>query len=222
MMVSAGEAGRVLDPGILREYDIRGVVGETLTEEDVTAIGRAFGTIVARQGGRGVAVGYDGRLSSPLLEKAVVSGLVAAGVDVWRVGLGPSPMLYFATHVLEADAGLMITGSHNPPEYNGIKMVIGEQSFFGADIQRLGELAATGDFTAGEGRTAERPVADDYVRRLLEGFRGRASAQRRLGPRERCRGRGDPGIVHPTAGPPRASQRKNRRYLSGAPPGSHR
>jgi phosphomannomutase len=170
MMVSTGEAGRVLDPGILREYDIRGVVGETLTEEDVTAIGRAFGTIVARQGGRGVAVGYDGRLSSLLLEKAVVSGLVAAGVDVWRVGLGPSPMLYFATHVLEADAGLMITGSHNPPEYNGIKMVIGEQSFFGADIQRLGEIAATGDFTAGEGRTVERPVADDYVRRLLEGF----------------------------------------------------
>ena len=165
-----GEAGHGLDPGILREYDIRGVVGETLTEEDVAAIGRAFGTIVARRGGRLVAVGYDGRLTSPLLEAAAVSGLTAAGVDVARVGLGPTPMLYFATHSLKTDAGLMITGSHNPPEYNGIKMVLGELSFFGADIQRLGGLAAAGDFSAGAGRATERPVAGDYVRRLLEGF----------------------------------------------------
>ena len=170
MKTSAGEAGGALDPGILREYDIRGVVGDTLTEDGVAAIGRAFGSIVARRGGRAVAVGYDGRLSSPDLEAAAVAGLCAAGVDVARVGLGPTPMLYFATHALETDAGLMITGSHNPPEYNGIKMVVGGESFFGADIQRLGALAGAGDFTAGEGRASERPVADDYVRRLLEGF----------------------------------------------------
>ncbi|MDP6774289.1 MAG: phosphomannomutase, partial [Rhodospirillales bacterium] len=170
MKTSAGEAGGALDPGILREYDIRGVVGDTLTEDGVAAIGRAFGSIVARRGGRAVAVGYDGRLSSPELEAAAVAGLCAAGVDVARVGLGPTPMLYFATHALETDAGLMITGSHNPPEYNGIKMVVGGESFFGADIQRLGALAGAGDFTAGEGRASERPVADDYVRRLLEGF----------------------------------------------------
>ncbi|HJO72042.1 MAG: phosphomannomutase/phosphoglucomutase [Rhodospirillales bacterium] len=170
MKTSVGEAGRTLAPGILREYDIRGVVGDTLTEDGVAAIGRAFGTIVARQGGRAVAVGYDGRLSSPDLEAAAVAGLRAAGVDVARVGLGPTPMLYFATHALETDAGLMITGSHNPPEYNGIKMVLGGGSFFGADIQRLGALARAGDFAAGEGRASERPVADDYVRRLLEGF----------------------------------------------------
>ncbi len=170
MKTSVGEAGRTLAPGILREYDIRGVVGDTLTEDGVAAIGRAFGTIVARQGGRAVAVGYDGRLSSPDLEAAAVAGLRAAGVDVARVGLGPTPMLYFATHALETDAGLMITGSHNPPEYNGIKMVLGGGSFFGVDIQRLGALARAGDFAAGEGRASERPVADDYVRRLLEGF----------------------------------------------------
>jgi len=166
----AGEAGYGLDPTILREYDIRGVVGETLTEDGVAAIGRAFGSIVARRGGGSVAVGYDGRLTSPRLEAAAVCGLRAAGVDVFRVGMGPSPMLYFATHALEVDAGLMITGSHNPPQFNGIKMVLGELSFFGADIQRLGELAAAGDFTAGVGRETERPVADHYVRRLLEGF----------------------------------------------------
>ena len=170
MKSTAGGAGNALDPTILREYDIRGVVGKTLTEDGVAAIGRAFGTIVARHGGRTVAVGYDGRLTSPLLEAAAVSGLTAAGVDVARVGLGPTPMLYFATHSLQTDAGLMITGSHNPPEYNGIKMVLGEASFFGADIQRLGDLAAAGDFTTGEGRATDRPVAEDYVRRLLEGF----------------------------------------------------
>jgi len=163
---------RILDPTILREYDIRGIVGQTLNPEDVRAIGHGFGTIIARSGGASVAIGYDGRLSSPELEAAAVEGLSAAGLRVLKVGCGPSPMLYFATHVLKADAGMMITGSHNPPDYNGIKMSLGAQSFFGDDIQNLGKLVATGDFLEAEGTQEDSVVFDDYVARLQQDYRG--------------------------------------------------
>ncbi len=163
---------RKLDPTILREYDIRGVVGKTMTADDVRTVGRAFGSIVAREGGKSVAVGYDGRLSSPELEAALVEGLVACGLEVKRIGRGPTPMLYFASYTLQADAAAMITGSHNPPEYNGIKMMLKGQSFFGADIQRIGQVAAADDFVSGEGRPVDAPVTDSYVERLLEGVGG--------------------------------------------------
>ena len=131
---------RQLEPTILREYDIRGIVGDNLNPADVRAIGQGFGTIIIRNGGTSVAVGFDGRLSSIELESAVVEGLCASGLHVYRVGLGPSPLLYYATHILRADAGLMVTGSHNPPEYNGIKMILGGKSFFGDDIKKLGNI----------------------------------------------------------------------------------
>ncbi len=162
---------RTLDPTILREYDIRGVTTDTLKPEDVTAVGRAFGTITVRQGGKSAAVGYDGRLSSPGLEAAMVEGLESCGLKVMRVGLGPTPMLYYATHTMGADAGVMITGSHNPPQYNGIKMVLQGKSFFGADIQNLGRISAAGDFVSGDGEAMDRPIIDEYVARLLEDFR---------------------------------------------------
>jgi phosphomannomutase len=161
-----------IDPTILREYDIRGIVGKSLSSDDVRALGRAFGSIVVRGGGATVVVGYDGRISSPELEVALVEGLVATGLVVHRIGLGPTPMLYFAVHHLGADGGMMITGSHNPPDYNGIKMTFGGRPFFGADIQRLGRLAATGDLVAGAGRSEDHPVAEAYVRRLVEDFEG--------------------------------------------------
>ena len=161
-----------LDPTILREYDIRGIVGDTLNPEDVRAVGRAFGSIAVRAGGSTVAVGFDGRLSSPDLEAALVEGLIACGLKVFRVGLGPTPMLYYATHVLKADAGIMITGSHNPPDYNGIKMVLKGASFFGADIQKLGRVAAAGDFENGVGESFARPIQEEYVERLFEDYRG--------------------------------------------------
>ncbi|MBM3486211.1 MAG: phosphomannomutase/phosphoglucomutase [Alphaproteobacteria bacterium] len=163
------------DPTILREYDIRGVVGKTLGPADARAIGRGFGTFVAQGGGRRVAVGYDGRLSSPELEAALIEGLTAAGIDVTRIGLGPTPMLYYAVYTLGVDGGIMISGSHNPPEYNGFKMMMGHASFFGEDIKRLGALAAAGDFASGKGAVTERPVLDDYVARILADFEpGRA------------------------------------------------
>ncbi|MGF1641144.1 MAG: phosphoglucomutase/phosphomannomutase PgmG [Rhodospirillales bacterium] len=155
------------DPSILRAYDIRGIVGETLTIEDVRALGRAFGTRVVRGGGDNVAVGYDGRITSPALEAALIDGLCATGTGVYRIGLGPTPMLYFAVHHLGADGGMMITGSHNPPDYNGIKMTLGGRPFFGDDIQELGRLAAAGDYAVGAGSVEQRPVAETYVARLI-------------------------------------------------------
>lgn len=157
---------------VLREYDIRGIVGDTLTEADATAVGRAFGTVVARGGGKTVCVGYDGRTSSPVLEQALVDGLKAAGMHVVRVGLGPTPMLYFATRDREADAGVMITGSHNPPEYNGIKMMLGKGPFYGAMIQELGTIAAAGAFASGEGSDETVDVQDAYVDRMLRDYDG--------------------------------------------------
>ncbi len=165
--------GHRFDPTILREYDVRGVVGETLTPADAEALGRAFGTLVVGEGGRRVALGYDGRLSSPELESALAAGLFACGLTVSRIGLGPTPMLYFAVHRLEADGGVMVTGSHNPPDHNGFKLMLGTRTLYGADIQALGELAAGGDFAHGAGAMEEAPVLDAYIDALAEGYRGR-------------------------------------------------
>jgi phosphomannomutase len=163
---------RTLDPAILREYDIRGIVGETLDAGDARAIGRGFGTLIRRAGGTTAALGYDGRLTSPDLEAALAEGLVQCGLTVTRIGLGPTPMLYFAAHTLPADAGIMITGSHNPPEYNGIKLVLGGHSFHGAQIQDLGRLVAAGDFVSGAGRAEEKSVAEAYIERLVRDYAG--------------------------------------------------
>ena len=159
-------------PTLLREYDIRGIVGQTLTEADARAVGRAFGTVVVRGGGTTACVGYDGRLSSPALEAALVEGLVATGLRVLRIGLGPTPMLYFATRDRGADAGIMITGSHNPPEYNGIKMMLGKGPVYGDMIQNLGRLAAAGDYAGGAGSSETIDVQDAYVARMLQDYDG--------------------------------------------------
>jgi phosphomannomutase len=160
-------------PTVLREYDIRGVIGETLGADDARAIGRAFGTLLGQAGGKTVAVGYDGRVSSPMLEHALIEGLTASGCDVVRIGLGATPMLYYAEASSEqVDGGIQITGSHNPPNYNGFKMVFQGRPFFGADIQKLGKLAAEGGFASGTGTVSERDIMAEYVERLLEGLAG--------------------------------------------------
>jgi len=158
-------------PTTLREYDIRGIIGETLDVEDARAIGRVFGSLIRRAGGRRVAVGYDGRTSSPILEVALVEGLNAAGADAVRIGMGPTPMLYYAEAAHDdIDGGIQITGSHNPPNYNGFKMVFQGRPFFGSDIQKLGELAAVADWDSGQGVAEDRDVMGEYVDRLLQGF----------------------------------------------------
>jgi phosphomannomutase len=162
------------NPTSLREYDIRGVVGETLGPDDAEAVGRTFGTFVRRDGGRRVAVGRDGRDSSPELEARLVAGLRKSGCDVVRIGLGPTAMLYYAEAELRVDAGIQITGSHNPADYNGFKMVLRHAAFFGERIQELGRVSAAGDWEEGEGSVADEPVMDRYVDRLLQDFSGQA------------------------------------------------
>ncbi|UFN51159.1 phosphomannomutase/phosphoglucomutase [Roseomonas sp. OT10] len=161
------------DPTSLREYDIRGIVGKTLSAEDAFAIGRCFGSIVKRQGGAKVAVGYDGRLSSPMLEEALVKGLTACGLAVVRVGCCPTPMLYFGAVDLAADGGVMVTGSHNPPDYNGFKMVLKNKPFFGAQIQEIGKMAAAGDVVEeAAGSASSVDIADRYVARMVQDYDG--------------------------------------------------
>ena len=162
----------VLPRAILREYDIRGTVGRMLSTADATAIGRSFATRVRGAGGTRVAVGRDGRLSSPDLETALVAGLVAGGVDVVRIGLGPTPMLYYAEATLEVDAAIQVTGSHNPRDDNGFKMVLGHRSFYGADVLDLARIAAAGQWSEGAGSVTQADVLGDYVGRLLAGYAG--------------------------------------------------
>jgi phosphomannomutase len=161
------------DPTTLREYDIRGIVGRTLDSADAFAIGRCLGTLVARAGTNTVAVGYDGRLSSPQLEAALVDGLVASGMTVLRIGLGPTPMLYYTNATRQTGGAVMLTGSHNPPDYNGFKMILGGKPFFGPQIQALGEMAAAGDVIAARpGRVETLDVTEDYIGRLLQDYDG--------------------------------------------------
>ncbi|WP_421993352.1 phosphoglucomutase/phosphomannomutase PgmG [Qipengyuania sp.] len=160
-------------PTVLREYDIRGIIGETLGPDDARAIGRGFGSMLAEAGGTKVAVGYDGRVSSPMLEHALVEGLTASGMDVVRIGMGPTPMLYYAEASAEdVDGGIQITGSHNPANYNGFKMVFQGRPFFGADIQELGRRGAAGEWVDGAGEVEEREVLDAYVDRMLGALEG--------------------------------------------------
>ena len=165
-------------PTVLREYDIRGVIGETLGTADAYAIGRGFATLLRQAGGTKVAVGYDGRISSPELEQALVAGLNASGVDVVRIGMGPTPMLYYAeASAKDVHGGIQITGSHNPANYNGFKMVFQGRPFFGPDILELGRLAASGAWLDGDGGYERREVLTPYVARLVEGLAGIDRAQ---------------------------------------------
>ncbi|HTV43914.1 MAG TPA: phosphomannomutase/phosphoglucomutase [Stellaceae bacterium] len=161
------------DPTILREYDIRGIVGDTLFAADAVAVGRTFAQTLKAAGGGRVAVGYDGRLTSPELEAALVEGLAGEGTDVVRIGLGPTPMLYYAAATLGVDGGIMVTGSHNPPDYNGFKFVLGGKPFYGAAIQALGETAlGLGPPPADRGGIEQQAIRDTYVARLLRDHHG--------------------------------------------------
>ncbi len=163
--------GYRFDPSILREYDIRGIVGSTLGEADASAIGKTLGSHVARLGGTTVCVGLDGRLSSPALELALVEGFECTGLHIVRIGVGPTPMLYFASRVLNADAAVMVTGSHNPPTYNGFKAVVGNAPFWGQEIQRLGRDAADGRWISANGWHSTIEIVDWYVARIAADYR---------------------------------------------------
>lgn len=159
--------GFVLDDSLLRAADIRGVAGDTLTVEAACAVGKAFGTILRREGFEKVLVGGDGRLSTPDLSAALTDGLLSCGAEVIHIGCCPTPMLYFAVHETGNAGGIMVTASHNPKEYNGFKMMIAGKPFFGSRIEELGGLAASGNFISGGGVLKKEDFLDRYVSRLI-------------------------------------------------------
>ncbi len=153
----------MINPLIFREYDVRGTVGTDLTPATVEAIGRGFGTYASGKGVRTVALGRDCRLSSPSFRDAMVAGLAATGLDVLDVGVCPTPLLYFAIVTLAADGGVMITGSHNPPEFNGFKLCIGPSTLYGATIQEIRRIVESGAFASGKGTVTTREIAGRYM-----------------------------------------------------------
>jgi len=152
----------VINPLIFREYDIRGRVDEDLTPETVVSIGKGFGTYAARNGVRSLMLGRDCRLSSLSFRDAMVHGLLSTGVDVIDVGICPTPLLYFSIVRFGADGGVMITGSHNPPEFNGFKLSVGSATLYGEKIQEVRRIIEKEDFASGKGRESRRDVVPEY------------------------------------------------------------
>ena len=153
-----------VSPYIFREYDIRGKVGEDFTEEVVREIGKAYGTIVKRKGGKKVVCGRDGRLSSPSLQKALIEGILSTGIDVINIGICPTPVMYFSLFNIEGvDGGIQVTGSHNPPEFNGLKICVGKETLFGKQIKAIKELIEKEDYEKGSGKEEKKEVIPEYI-----------------------------------------------------------
>ena len=162
---------------MFRAYDIRGRVADELTPESAETIGKAFGTYLQRKEGPTVAVGHDNRTSSPALHAAFIDGLLSTGCQVTDIGLSTSPMLYFAVVYLGLDGGVNVTGSHNPVEYNGLKLTgRGARAIAEEEIQEIWRIADSRDFTHGTGERTQRSIADDYLSEIAK----RAHLQRRL------------------------------------------
>ena len=159
------------DPSVLREYDIRGIINDTLTANDAHAIGSIFGSVINKNGGHSVVVGRDGRHSSLEIEKNLIEGLISQGLKVFKIGLCPTPQLYFGVHHLRADGGIMITGSHNPPDYNGFKMMLGHGPFFGQDIKDMAKTPYNRTKIIEGGQQIQLDIQDAYLHRVLEGLR---------------------------------------------------
>lgn len=160
-----------MNPEVFREYDIRGVVARDFDDEFLRQLGLAYATHAATQGCRRVCLGRDGRLSSPRLHDRLLAGLLAGGLEVFDVGLVPTPLLYFSIVHLEAQGGVMITGSHNPPEFNGFKVCLGGATLHGGQIQRLREIVEAGRFSAGAGQVCEVNILPAYLGYLRQNIR---------------------------------------------------
>ena len=160
-----------INPDIFREYDIRGIYGSELTERDVELIGKAYSTLIKRKGGKTVSTGRDGRLSSPSLSKALIKGINSVGINVINIGIVSTPILYFSLFNLEVDGGLMLTASHNPGDYNGLKLCMGKDSLFGTEIQGLKEIIEKDDFEKGEGSVIDQSITNMYVKYMKDNFK---------------------------------------------------
>lgn len=151
-----------MNQNIFREYDIRGIVGEQLTVETVEKIGLALGTFFNRNGTKRIAIGYDARESGTRFRDLLVKGFNATGCDAVLIGRVPTPVLYHTVFTKNVDGGVMITGSHNPPDHNGFKICLGKQTLFGSQIQEIKQIALSGEFAKGEGKTEEIEVLAEY------------------------------------------------------------
>ncbi|HLD77332.1 MAG TPA: phosphomannomutase/phosphoglucomutase [Rickettsiales bacterium] len=155
------------DSSIIRAYDIRGIYDETLYDQDAYFVGRAFAAFMCKNNKKKISVACDGRLSSPALKSQLIKGLLESGLEVVDIGLGPTPMLYFSVYHLVCDAGIMVTGSHNPGHHNGFKIILKERPFFGNDILGLQKIAANGDFIEGNGVLKKIDIEDEYVSNII-------------------------------------------------------
>jgi len=160
-----------INRGIFREYDIRGVFEEDIKGDFPYLLGKAFGSYLVSLGRRSVCVGGDNRQTTPGIKEKIVKGISETGCEVADMGIIPTPVLYFAVHKHGKDAGLMVTASHNPPEYNGFKMVVGERSLYGEEIQKIADYVETENFHAGKGKICRQEVVDEYVSFLAGKFR---------------------------------------------------
>jgi phosphomannomutase/phosphoglucomutase len=160
----------MLQPNIFREYDIRGIADTDLPSSGIQGLGRAIGTFLRRNGARTVNVGRDVRLSGPRLRDALIAGLLSSGVDVIDLGPVPTPLLYYSVHKLGSEGGVMITGSHNPPEYNGFKTMLGKGTIYGAQIQEVLRILQQSDFETGQGRLRETDIITPYVEEIPAQF----------------------------------------------------
>lgn len=158
--------------GVFREYDLRGIVGEELTEQIAQLVGRAYATMAGERGVSTITVGRDGRLSSPALRDALVAGLLSGGINVIDLGPCASPLLYFSLFHLPVQGGIMITGSHNAAQYNGFKICIGREAIHGEEIQRLRRVMESGRFVEGRGQLSSREIIPDYLHHLAQNFAG--------------------------------------------------
>jgi len=155
-----------MNPEIYREYDIRGVIGEDIKEDEFVTIGRGFGTYFNQVGEKTIVVGRDCRLSSPKISDDVAEGLINSGCNVIDIGICPTPILYFALRHLKADGGIMITASHNPPEYNGFKVCSGFETIYGEEIQKVRQIIEKADFVSGKGTYSSHEITESYIERI--------------------------------------------------------
>jgi phosphomannomutase/phosphoglucomutase len=155
---------------IFREYDIRGIVGDQLTDETVAILGRAIGTFFKQNRANRVALGFDARESSPRFCEMLTKGFNDCGIDIVQIGMVPTPVLYYTVFTKSVDGGVMITGSHNPPDHNGFKICLGKQALFGSQIQEIKQIAISGNFPTGEGSTERMDVLDDYIADITAGI----------------------------------------------------
>ena len=159
-----------MNQNIFREYDIRGIVGQDLTEETVAVLAKAIGTFFVKNGAKRIAVGFDARVSSPVFRDLLIKSFNDCGIDCVNIGKVPTPVLYFAVFTKAVDGGVMITGSHNPPDHNGFKICLGKSTLFGSQIQEIKKIALSNDFAEGSGATETIDVLEDYKKEILSGI----------------------------------------------------